>query len=89
VAGTIDVVHFGQRHVHEAGLVHPPFDVSAAIGAGHADVFTCGQRDLATRALQLTGELHAGGRCTNDEHIAVRELLRVAIRKGCQRGDVI
>ena len=61
--------------VEHAGGFHPPEDVATSIGARHPHVFADGKGDLPSAAVDLVGELQAGGRSTDDEHAAVVELV--------------
>ena len=66
--------------VEDAGGVGPPEDVAAAVGARHPDVLADGQRDVATAAMDLLGELDPGGRRPDDQHAAVVQIVGAAIR---------
>ena len=71
VAGADEVVDLVVALVEHAGGVHPPEDVAPAVGARHAHVLADGERHRAAAAVDLVGELHAGGRAADDEHAAV------------------
>ena len=58
-----------------AELIQPPEDVASAVAARQSRVTTDRQRDLPSGALNLVGELHAGGRSADDEDAAGRQLL--------------
>ena len=68
MAGADDVVERVVPLVEDACCVGPPEDVAAAVGPGHPDVFADGQRDVATAAMDLLGELYPGGRRPDDQH---------------------
>ena len=75
VAGPDEIVDRVVALVEHAGGFHPPEDVAASIGARHPHVLADGQRDLSSAAVDLVGELHAGGRSPDDEHPGVVELV--------------
>ena len=77
VAGADEVVDLVVALVEHAGGVEPPEDVAAAIGPRHAHVLADGEGHLPPAAVDLVGQLHAGGRATDDEHPGVGELRRV------------
>ncbi len=66
--------------VEDAGGVGPPEDVAAAVGPRHPDVLADGERDVAAAAVDLLGQLDAGGRRPDDQHAAVVQIVGVAIR---------
>jgi hypothetical protein len=66
------------------GGVQPPEAVHAPVAARHPGVPADGEGDLAPRADQFIGDLHAGRGGTDHEHAARREPGRVAV---CARGD--
>ena len=72
VAGADEVVDLVVALVEDAGGVHPPEDVAAPVGPRQPDVLADGERDRAAAAVDLVGELHAGGRRADDEHAAAR-----------------
>src|SRR5437868_14652538 len=86
MAGSHDVVERVVPLVEDAGGIGPPEDVTAAIRPWHSDVLTDRERDGATAAMDLVGELYAGGRCPDDQHPTVWQTVGVAIRlrwNGC------
>ena len=79
VAGPGDVVHLVEALVEQAGRVHPPEDVPAPVGPGHAHVLADGDRDGTAGAVDLLGELQPGGRRADHEDATVVELRRVLV----------
>ena len=65
--------------VPHAGGVHPPQHVAAAIGPRQPHVLADRERHRPAGAVDLVGELHAGGRRADDQHAAVGQLARIAV----------
>ena len=86
-AGPHDVVDLVVALVEDAARLHPPVDVAVAVHAGASHVLAHRQGDGAARAADLVGDLHAGRRCTDDEHAALGELARIAVLHRRQRRD--
>src|SRR5699024_183949 len=86
VSGAEDVGHLVVTFVENAGVVHPPEDVAAAIGARHAHELAAGEHDPPSTARYLVRQLSARGRRSDDEHTVVAlKLLRGAV---VERGDL-
>ena len=62
--------------------VHPPVDVVAAVRARQSDVVADREGHVSPAALQLVGDLGPRGRSADDEHVAARELRRIAVLEG-------
>ncbi len=86
-AGAGQVVDLVVPLVPDAGPVHPPEHVAAAVGARHPDVLAHRQGHRATRPRQLGGQLDAGRRGSDHEHAAGGELGRAAVVERRQLGD--
>ena len=82
-----DVVDLVVALVEHAGRIHPPLQIPAAIHARRADVLAGRDRDRAPRALQLVRDLGAARRSADDQHAAIGDLGRIAIRLCRQRRD--
>ena len=82
-----DVVDLVVALVVHARGVHPPVDVPAAIARGTRTCSPTASVTGAPGALDLVGELHAGGRRADDQHAAVVELAGVAVLHRRQRRD--
>ena len=79
-SGSLEVVDGVVALVEQADRVHPPVDVSAPVGAREPDVVADGEGHGASGALELVGDLDAGGRGADDEHATGSELAGVAVR---------
>jgi hypothetical protein len=77
VARAVEVLHLVVRLVVQARGVHPPLDVAAAIGARRAYVFADGERNVATGAADLVGQLRPGGRGADDQDAALGQFGRL------------
>ncbi len=75
VAGPDEIVDLVVALVEDTSGLHPPEDVATAVGARHPHVLADGKSDVPSAAVDLVGELHAGGRSTDDEHPGVVELV--------------
>ncbi len=60
-----------RRGAKRADVDHPRQDVATAVAARQAHVGADRERDFAARLVQFFGELRAGGRCADDQHVAV------------------
>ena len=80
MAGADDVVDGVVPLVEDACRAGPPEDVAAAVGPRHPDVLADGQRDAATAAPDLLGQLDPGGRCPDDQDATIVQIVGAAIR---------
>ena len=75
--GAFDVVDLVVALVELADAVHPPVDVTAPIGTRQPDVLADRDRHRRDRLRpQLVGDLHAGRRRADHQHLAARGELR-------------
>ena len=70
--------------VVQAGGVHPPLDVAAAIRARRAHVLADRQRHRTSGALDLVGDLRTGGGRADDHDAA-----RLEAARGCDTAAVV
>ena len=77
-----EVVHLVVALAPQAGRVHPPQDVAAAIGARQPHVLADREDHRPSRLSQLGRQLHAGGRRADDEHAPVGELVGLRYSNG-------
>ena len=73
------VRHVVDGPVEAADPLQPPEDVHAAVAARQPAVAADRQHDVTSGAGEFVGELHAAGRCADDEHAAARQRGRVAV----------
>jgi hypothetical protein len=64
--------------------VHPELNVAPPVRAGQAYMLACGDRDFVACFANLISKLQAGCRCTNDQHTAALELIRISKVMGGQ-----
>ena len=86
MAGADQIVDLVVAFVEHPGGVEPPEDVPPGVGARHAYVLADGERHRTAAAVDLLGELHAGGRTADHEDAAGGQLRRRAVG---QRGDLV
>ena len=86
-AGAPQVLDLVVALVVQARRVHPPLDVPAAVRPGRAHVLAHRQRHGTSGAMDLVGDLRAGGGRADDHHAARLEALRVAVLGGGQLGN--
>ena len=75
----VEVVDLVVALVPDARRVHPPEHVAAAIRARQPHVLADRERHRPAGAVDLVGELHAGGRRADDQHAAFGQLSRIAV----------
>src|SRR6185312_10158021 len=86
----VDVVDVVPAFVELADRVEPPVDVATAVRARQPDVFTDGNRHRVPGSSELVGDLYAGCRCADDEHLTVvRDLGWVAVLERSELPDVL
>ena len=74
-----DVVDLVVALVEDPGGVEPPHDVHAPVGARGPDVAADREGHRSAGAVDLVGQLDAGGRRAGDEHATVLELVGVPV----------
>ncbi len=87
--GALEIVDLIVTLAPDAGGFHPPEHIAAAVVARQPHVLADRERHGSPRALDLIGELHAGGRGTHDKHPARRQPLRIAIVECREAFDVL
>ena len=76
---TGQIVDLVVRLIPHPRPIHPPQHIASAVPARQADVLPDCERHRSPRAVNLSGELHAGGRRTDDERTPVGQLGRIVI----------
>src|SRR5690606_13439391 len=75
-----DIVDLVVALVEDADGVEPPLDIEPAIRARHPDMLADGEDHTPPRAPDLVRELQPRRGRADDEHAAVVELARIAVR---------
>ena len=74
--------------VVESRDIHPPLEVATSVGPQPAHVLADGESDVASRSLDVVGDLRAGGRGTDHEHAAGIEVAWACVPWRRQLGNV-
>ena len=88
LARPVDVVDFVVAFVVHAGDIHPPLQVPAPVDPGRPDMLAHGHGHRPSRAVEFKGQLGAGGRGADHQHLTRRKLVRVAVVHGVHGGDI-